>query len=116
MNPIINPMFYYLVDICKTIRVLSLAFFLESGVVLIFMSIFTFGEYPYYNEEIKKYKYMRERMRTATIVMAISITLLLFVPSQATLYKMKLAKQTTVENVDKTLEHIDKAVDKILKK
>lgn len=46
--------------------------------------------------------------------MTISLTLLLFVPSEETLYKMQLAKLTTVENVDKTFEYIDKAVDKIL--
>lgn len=75
---------------------------------------FIFEEYSCYGEDDEDYKLLKKWTKIAGIVLAISLTLLLFVPSEETLYKMQLAKLTTVENVDKTFEYIDKAVDKIL--
>lgn len=114
MNYIIDPMFFYLADICETIKIISLVLLILSGVALIFMAFFIFNEYAYYDEDDKEYKLLKKWTKIAGIVLAISLTLLLLVPREATLYKMQLAKLTTVENVDKTFEYIDKAVDKIL--
>lgn len=114
MNYIINPMFFYLANICETIKVISLVLFIVSGVALIFMAFFIFNEYAYCDEDDKEYKLLKKWTKIVGIALTISLTLLLFVPSEETLYKMQLAKLTTIENVDKTFEYIDKAVDKIL--
>lgn len=113
MNYIINPMFFYLADICETIKVLSFILSLVSGAALIFMAFLIYEECSYCNND-SEYKLLKRWIKIAGIVLAISLTLLLLVPREATLYKMQLAKLTTVENVDKTFEYIDKAVDKIL--
>lgn len=114
MNYIIDPMFFYLAGICETTKIISLVLFMVSGVALIFMAFFTFNEYACYGEDDEDYKLLKKWTKIAGIVLAISLTLLLFVPSEETLYKMQLAKLTTTENVDKIFEYIDKAVDKIL--
>ena len=113
MNYIIDPMFFYLADICETIKIISLVLLILSGAALIFMAFFIFEECSYCNND-REYKLLKRWTKIASIVLAISLTLLLLVPSEETLYKMQLAKLTTVENVDKTFEYIDKAVDKIL--
>ena len=114
MNYIIDPMFFYLANICETIKFISLVLFTVSGVALIFMAFFIFDGYSYHDKDSKEYQLLKKWTKIAGIVLAISLTLLLFVPREETLYKMQLAKLTTVENVDKTFEYIDKAVDKIL--
>lgn len=113
MNYIINPMFFYLADICETIKVLSFILSLVSGAALIFMAFLIYDECSYCNND-SEYKLLKRWTKIAGIILAISLTLLLLVPREATLYKMQLAKLTTVENVDKTFEYINKAVDKIL--
>lgn len=114
MNYIIDPMFFYLANICETIKIISLVLLILSGAALIFMAFFIFEEYSCYGEDDEDYKLLKKWTKIAGIVLTISLTLLLFVPSEEILYKMQLAKLTTVENVDKTFEYIDKAVDKIL--
>lgn len=113
MNYIIDPKFFYLADICETIKAISFVLSIVSGGILIFMAFLIYDEYSYYSND-SEYKLLKKWTKIAGIVLAISLTLLLFVPREATLYKMQLAKLTTVENVDKTFEYIDKAVDKIL--
>ncbi len=113
MNYIIDPMFFYLADICETIKTISFVLSIVSGGALIFMTFLIYDECLYYNND-GEYKLLKKWTKIAGIILAISLTLLLFVPREATLYKMQLAKLTTIENVDKTFEYIDKAVDKIL--
>lgn len=59
MNYIINPMFFYLANICETIKVISLVLFIVSGVALIFMAFFIFNEYAYCDEDDKEYKLLK---------------------------------------------------------
>ena len=107
-------MFFYLAGICETIKAISIVLLLVSGVALIVIAFLIFEESSYHYEDSEDYKLLKKWAKIVGIVLTISLILLLFVPSEETLYKMQLAKLTTVENVDKTFEYIDKAVDKIL--
>lgn len=111
MNYIINPSFFYLADICKTVKILSVILSVASFLVLIFVAIAKYNEYLYQ----ENYKIPKKWIKMASIILAICLVLLLFVPRETTLYKMQLSKLSTVENIDKTFKYIDKAVDKILK-
>ena len=71
-----------------------------------------FNESDYATSEEKRK--LRRIIKIASFALVVNLTLFLLAPTKETLYKMQLAKLTTVENVDKTFEYIDKAVDKIL--
>lgn len=111
MNYIIDPMFFYLADISEAIKFIALILSTVAGAIVIAFSI-KFHESDYATSEEKRK--LRRIIKIASFALVVSLTLFLLVPTKETLYKMQLAKLTTVENVDKTFEYIDKAVDKIL--
>ena len=112
MNYIIDPMFFYLADISEAMKFIALILSTVAAATVIAFSIIKFNESDYAMSEEKRK--LRRIIKIASFALVVSLTLFLLAPTKETLYKMQLAKLTTVENVDKTFEYIDKAVNKIL--
>lgn len=109
---IINPMWFYLVDVLGGLDFLSLLLGIFIGIGgLIF--VLCYYEDTYYIDEKEKPRLMRWIKRWAvTTIMLILLTVL--IPSKETMIQMQLAKFGTYENAGKAIEAIQDATDYIL--
>ncbi len=120
-NYIIDPIWFYWLQICDTFRV----FIIMSGVILsgisIFCALFSVyctlvsledlsGEY-----KIRSKKWERKAI-THIVVGVICVFIGVFIPSKRTLIEMELAKHTTYENINIIVESIENYTDHIIDK
>lgn len=109
MEPVINPLFFYIVDVADALKIL-LGF--GGGAVfiitlLVFIIEATNGLDYIETEEWKVYK-------TIFIVSGIAIILGILLPSEATCYKMIVASFLTPGNLDLLGDGVTNAVDYIV--
>ena len=107
MTPIINPFYFYLIEVCGTIR--EVAFFAGGGAVVL-GAIFLFIAWTEGEDEFKN------AMKKFFIAGAITLIIGLIIPSQKTAEKMLIAKYVTYENYDKGKQEVKEIVDYIFEK
>lgn len=107
---IINPWIFYLIGLVGSIRVACIAFLFLFGTIfgvyalLWFVEFYRDDEYPTLMQILKKWK----------VPLILSIALLMFMPSEDTIYKMMIALQVTTENIDTAKETIQDVADYIV--
>lgn len=112
MNYIVNPMIFYWMSVLNSLKVVSILFLILSSVgIVICVAVFCANS-DWLDEDdmasIKKWT------RVVIAVFAVSVLLVIFVPSEKTMTEMLIAKFATVENANWTLENVKKAVDYIV--
>lgn len=117
-EPIINPIFIYLIELCSNLGFLTIMF----SIILLFTSIvliatFLHWKYDEYNtpdeEDVKE---RLSLLKKFVIVTGVCIGLSVFVPSEDTMYKMFVSSYITQENLNTAGETITDAVDYIFEK
>ena len=108
MKPIINPWWFYLIDVIYSFRVLSVMIAL-----LIFISFAI--EIIEYCEDMDKVKAIKT-IKKKVIVIALLITFAIFLPSKKTCYQMMIASQITNTNIQKAEDVVKDSVDYIFEK
>lgn len=119
MSYIVNPMVFYWIGLFGKIHALSVV----SSICFIFILI---GFIVYYcelttvrwkdEEDVLKINIAKKRVKISLICMIASLTILVFSPSEVTMYKMLIASQVTVENVDLAKTGVTDLVDYIVEK
>ena len=112
MNYIINPMWFYWINVADTLRlVISIAIFISVAAALVAAIIAVVNsdwkEDGEYQLSVKVFKRM-------IILFVILCVVLVFLPSKNTLIEMQIARYATQENAELTIDVIKSAVDYII--
>lgn len=118
---IINPWIFYLIEVLKGLKEVSVAAIFMTILMLICIGIATLwfkSEDPYYRSEdnASTIKALIQVFKKLSIVACIITSVYVVTPSEETMYKMLVAQYVTYENVDKATESIKEGVDYIFKK
>ena len=127
MEPIINPMWFYLINLCDSITVFliigSLALFITRAIII---SDYEDIEYFYYEKMFskdskefitKKYeleKATHKRYIKNLVILFVGWSLAVITPSSETVTKMLIASQVTTDRVEKSVEIVEKVYNNIL--
>lgn len=121
MNYIIDPRFFYLVDILSRISAIATFAFaigiigLIISIVLYFMAV---SERESYGENDSDYKqflsFHKVLLKPMLICCIVSFPLMIFIPSTDTFYKMLLAQYATVDNVEAAFTAIQEGAKAIM--
>lgn len=123
MNYIVNPMWFYWINVLNNI-----SFILALVIIVLFLVlsistpivIYNYNEYlEYFNNDKTKesyYKKVFKWIKCGFISLIISSIVIIVIPSEETIYKMMIAKYATSDNVEMVLEKITEGVDYIFDK
>lgn len=129
MNPIINPMWFYLIDMLDGLSFIAglLVFVL---IFVLFLSGWGLG-YLYLDNDMWEYTrdddYDDDRLtdiwknftkwwKRLFVLLVVLLTLTILVPSEQTIYKMMIATYATGDNIEIVLDKITDGVDYIFDK
>lgn len=102
---LIHPMIFYLLSLIDKVMALCLlTFIVSSAFLFVFASEVIEG---YANEKLTS------AYNTAKKIAIASLFVLVFTPSEATIYRMMAASYLTKENIHNAVEVVDKVVDKL---
>lgn len=104
---IINPTWFYFLNVCEELKVAAYAF----AAILAVNAIICFIEYACDDFDDEKALKNLKKMAIATIILCIVAIIL---PSKQTLITMMVAKFATYENAGLTVEAVKSAVDYIV--
>lgn len=123
MTPIINPLWFYLIDVLTTIKEI---FFLGYVIIIIILIAGLAGiaycligaefvtDEKSYNDMWKKF--FLKPFKIISIIAVVLSCLTIFIPKEETMYKMMVANYITYENVDKATDAIKDGVDYVMDK
>lgn len=113
MEYVINPMWFYWLQICDGLR----EFIIVCGVLAIVagltMVLIAFLDGGYYNRNERLTKIKKNTIR-AIICGIICVIVSVVIPSSETLIKMKIAEFGTKDNVETVLQTINDKTDKLI--
>ena len=103
MNPIISPIWFYLIHVSNMIHVLSIFVLVISIVGLV---VLVAGEFDFYPDEEENRRITKKYIKTCIIAMIICSIVLTLVPNAKTVYMMLAASVVTPDNIAGGEEHI----------
>lgn len=109
---IIDPLWFYWLEVIDTAKHLCMLAPILALLIL-FLSYFL-GTWSGADSDKAFEQKMLKRVIIAAIVSAVIFVVGMFIPSEKTLIKMKLAEFTTKSNVETILETIDDKTDKLI--
>lgn len=110
MEPVINPLVFYLIDGADTLKWGALLFGTVIGLILLFIGLFAVDEAVSDEEE----KYGKKKMKTGITMFIIGAVLFVFLPSSETVMKMVIAKNVTYDTVDAAKDVVAQVYNDIL--
>ena len=110
MEPVINPLVFYLIDGASDLKYGSLIFGILIGLILIGCGAMSVDE----SRSEKEEKSAKKKMKTGTTICIIGIALFLIVPSSETVMKMVIAKNVTYDAVDAAKDVVVQVYNDIL--
>ena len=118
---IINPWIFYLIEVLKGLKEVSVVAIFMTIIMLICIGIaiswFKSEDSFYHNENnAGTIRALIQVLKKLSIVLCITTSVFVVTPSEETMYKMMVAQYVTYENVDKATESIKEGVDYIFKK
>lgn len=118
---IINPWIFYLIEVLKGLKEVSVVAIFMTIIMLICIGIATLwlrSEDSFYRSDnnASTIKALIRVLKKLSIVVCITTSVFIVTPSEETMYKMLVAQYVTYENVDKATESIKEGVDYIFKK
>lgn len=112
MDYIINPWWFYAMQVCGGARI---AFGVFGGLVFVLGAVvYIATNIGMYGEPDEDEKRMLNLSKRAAIVGIILTIIAVFAPSTKTLIKMQIAKFGTYDNAEKVLEMIDEKTDALI--
>ncbi len=110
---VINPMWFYLLQVVDGIQCVFFIVAILSAIVLIVCGIIAFALYVDDCYECESEKIIK-CLKPTVLILVISMLLVVFIPSKQTLIEMEIAKHATYSNVESVKEQIKDAADYIL--
>lgn len=111
MNPIISPVWFYLIHVFNTINVLSLFILVISIVGLVMLVA---GEVDFYPDKEDSRRITKKYIKTCIIAMIICSIVLALVPNEKTVYMMLAASVVTPDNIVGGEEHVVNLITNIV--
>lgn len=113
---IIDPKWFYLVDVISDFEVVLIFIGVLSFVALVFfVGVQAFIVSDAFSEEEKARETARlQKIMKLFAIPAVCILLVIFLPSEETMYEMMIAKYITHENISFSVEAVKSAVDYIV--
>lgn len=93
MEPIINPLFFYLIHLADNLRATA-RILIFIGLAIIFFATAFWGMMDGFT------KYTHTLIKTFIIVICVSIVIVIFIPSQETCYQIFVASLATPDNLN----------------
>lgn len=126
MTYYINPIWFYLMDICDWFKGISIVILIISVVALIIETAGWMNDYMdefggyIFGKDIKEIpqcvKFIKKLFISTIIIFIVSLILSIAVPTSKTITKMLVASVITVENVNEAKEDTKELVDYIFEK
>lgn len=111
-NYIIDPAVFYWMRVLNVFSVVSTVFFV-FGVLSIILCIIFWKVYQYWEED-ETAKIWHKALIVSTIISIITGFIMIFVPDKFTCIEMLIARTTTYENAQLTVQGIKEVVDYIV--
>lgn len=116
MEPIINPLWFYLIDVVDNLQTVVGIILMLSCIALAIVSLIMFFEYSeLYLEEREKQTYFKY-LKTALKVIIPCIIITSLTPSSDTIYKMIIADNITPHNIEVVGDAVEGGIDYIFEK
>lgn len=116
MKPIINPLWFYLIDVVSEIDLICMIILIIACIALAIISLLMFFEsaesYLVEPEKQAYFKYLKTTLKV--IIPCIILTIL--TPSSDTIYKMIIADNITPHNIEVVGDTIEGGIDYIFEK
>lgn len=112
MNYIIDPMWFYWVNVVDWIKGVVLSIAIIATVVAFIGFVIAMANKGWDSES--EHKREMKSARALTVISVIAFMVSAFIPSKQTLIEMQVAKFATYENAEWTVEAIKQAVDYIV--
>lgn len=109
MNYIINPSWFYVIDVVAEIDIVSAIFTVVIGLVSAIVTAFYITSWD--DDDVKRRKPF---LMPLWILFAVCVFVCILTPSRDTLIEMMIAKYATYDNAQWTIETIKSAVDYIV--
>ena len=120
MNYIVNPMWFYWIDVLSNLDIACFVFFVVGLIICIISAIIGFvlkTNNEHFGENDEDYKagcmYLKISKKLLPLVI-VSLLLTVFIPEKKTLIEILVAKTATIENCELTLDGIKSVVDYIV--
>ena len=111
MNPIISPVWFYLIHVANMIHVLSLFVLVISIVGLLALLA---GEVGFYPDEEENRRITKKYVKTCITTIIMCSLVLTLVPNARTIYMMLAASVVTPDNIVDGEEHIVNLITNIV--
>lgn len=111
MNPIISPIWFYLIHVSNMIHVLSIFVLVISIVGLVVLEA---SEFDFYPDKEENRRITKKYIKTCIIAMIICSIVLTLVPNAKTVYMMLAASVVTPDNIAGGEEHIVNLITNIV--
>lgn len=99
MNYIINPMWFYWVGVLSKLSIISIVISVVLGLSFLAFIISSLEDYVEFGKEDKDFKTKIKLVKIIGILLTITLTILILIPSRQTIYTMMMAKLTTTDNM-----------------
>lgn len=110
MEPVINPLAFYLIDGASNLKWGALIFGIIIGFILLCYGALLFDDADSKEEE----KSAKRKMKTGIAIVIIGAVLFVFLPSSETVMKMVIAKNVTYDAVDAAKDVVTQVYNDIL--
>ena len=114
MNYIINPSWFYWLNVVEGVQILSIILFIVFLVALGIVSGCYFTDYAWEDDDDKDKVRFRKWIRLLSVLSVIFGLIMIFIPSKTALIQMQIAKFATYDNAAWTVDKIKDAVDYII--
>lgn len=111
MNPIISPVWFYLIHVANMIHGLS---FIVLVISIVGLLLLLACEADFYSDKEKNCRFVRRYVKTCIIAMITCSIVLMLVPDERTIYMMLAASVVTPDNISGGEEHIVNLITNIV--
>ena len=104
---LINPSWFYWVNVADSLRGLFIVFTILSGVVILVSFLFLI-------EDLVEFKHQKKILIIGGILALICILGIIFMPAKETLIEIEVARLATKDNINWTVESVKGIIDYVI--
>lgn len=116
MKPIINPLWFYLIDIVDNIDLICIIILIIALLALGFISFCVFGGTVYDTYKKKERQLYPKYLKIVLKIIIPCIIITILTPSSDTIYKMIITDNITPHNIEIVGDTVESSIDYIFKK
>lgn len=114
MNPIVNPIYFYLANVGDTIQILAGIVMAVTAIIMIGLFIDVWADISSGNDD-NEHKAKVQALKMLGVILAVSTALKVFVPSSSTVYQMIAASVITPDDINMAQDNIVDFINHIAK-